>query len=214
MLKKILILLTIMASLLIITGGVVYFLISREIPYETTPTTTSPLPVSPLPPELIQKSPEAAQKLEEKINTFTQTINEASKAGVKKEVSIQITEGEVNSLIEKRIQEGIPELPIKIKDMNVQLRDGLAQVNMIGVFMGVTINALTTVEVILTDGKPNIIVKDVNLGRVPLPGAIKNRLKDIINEQSKKIEMTELPFEFKDIVIKDGQIFIQGTTKP
>ncbi len=120
----------------------------------------------------------------------------------------------MNSLIEKRIQEGIPELPIKIKDMNVQLRDGLAQVNMIGVFMGVTINALTTVEVILTDGKPNIIVKDVNLGRVPLPGAIKNRLKDIINEQSKKIEMTELPFEFKDIVIKDGQIFIQGTTKP
>jgi hypothetical protein len=167
-------------------------------------------------PEITQESPEAAARLETKIETFQQEIQAAQAKGEKREVTLVITEGELNSMIRQQLAgerpAGMP-ADLNLEEVKVHFREDLLHF-IIGVnIYGIKVTPIITADIVIIGGKPTIEVKSTDVGRVPLPGAVTDRLTQVLTQQLEGIGVLDLPIEVTKVVIGGGQLAIVGVTK-
>jgi len=156
----------------------------------------------------ILPSPEAAQSFDQKLNTADDEIEAAVKAGQKKEVTITITDKEVNSKIIQLRAAG--ELPAKEASINFGDGNFLAY----AMFDTPGINAKTGVigRVEIVDGSPKVIVDEFNLGKLPLPQTATARVEQLLNIML-SLRLADVPLEITNVQFNNHELTVIGTTE-
>jgi len=156
----------------------------------------------------ILPSPDAAQSFDQKINSAKDEIDAAVNAGQTKEITLTITDKEVNSkLIEIRAAGELPARDASINFGNDQFL-AYAVVDTPG------INAKTAMigQVEIVNGYPKIVIEDFNLGKLPLPESADRRVEQLLNVLV-RLQLGDMPLEITSIQINNHELTVTGTTK-
>lgn len=182
--------------LVIIIVGIVWILMSR--------TSSIAAQVKP-----VTSSLEAAQRLDTKWDDFKNTVGQ-SQPGTP--VTVTLTQEEVNSKINEELKTVTLPSGLGISDVNVNLVDGkiLISANVNYSILSGSAGMEATIEMV--NGNPSIVIRDVDMGKLPIPQSLKDQLKDLIPEGG-VINTSGLPFDTQNVVIVDGQLIINGVTK-
>ena len=182
----------ILAILVVITGFYLYSLspsiLSRAIP--------------------VGVSPEAAQSFDEKLETADTQIKSAIEAREKREINLTITESEANSKLVQLLAEG--KLPLKRALVNF----GDGSFLMYAVIDAPVIDAKIAGigQIVTADGKPQIVLDEFNLGKLPLPASAKARAEQLANVFM-SLQIADVPLDITDVQFADHQIIITGTAR-
>jgi hypothetical protein len=182
----------ILAIMVIITGFYLYSLspsiLSRAIP--------------------VGVSPEAAQSFDDKLETAKTQIKSAVEAREKREVNLTITESEVNSKLVQLLAEG--KLPLK----RVLVNFGDGSFLMYAVVDAPVIDAKIAGigRIAITDGKPQVVLDEFNLGKLPLPTSAKVRAEQLANVFV-SLQAADVTLDITNVQFSDHQIIITGTTR-
>ena len=152
---------------------------------------------------------QAAQSLDTKWNNFDSTIAQSS-AGTP--VTVTLTQEEVNSKVNAELT--TVDLPdgLTVSNVNVNLKDGqilLSADLKYSIFSG---SAGMTATVQIVDGQPTVVVTNVDMGSLPIPQSVQDKLTGLISGASLFQESTAA-FVTQSVQIADGEIIISGVTK-
>ena len=158
----------------------------------------------------VHGSREAVERFDQKLNTFKEQIKAAVTDKQKKDITLTLSEEEINSKIDFLIAEG--ELPMK--ELNLNLKEEACWIY--SVFNNPGINAKIGIISKLRVEKSNIkvTVMDFSLGRLPLPSSIKEWMGNLLDITLKLQDpVGDLPIELTAIQIGDGKFIVKGMTK-
>ena len=154
------------------------------------------------------QSSDAVKSFDQKISSAKAEIDAAVGAGQEKEVTLTITDKEVNSkLIELRAK---GELPVRDASINFGDDQFLAY-SMIDT-PGINAKMAVIGQVEIVNGSPKIVVTEFNLGKLPLPESADRRAEQLLNVLV-SMQLSDVPLEITDIQIKDHELTVTGTTK-
>jgi len=175
------------AGLLLIAGIGGYFI-------------TGPAPIDDW-PNWVKPTDEATTILDDKIAALEQEIDEAATG---EELTLKLTEEEATSKLDRLARDG--ELSVEMEYIQIHFSDGIvwafARVDM-GIDVQVAIQANIGVE----DGKPDITIKRLNLGRIPIPKALINSVMTAL-EQAMTDRWEDLTVSLQDVTTEHGEIAI------
>ncbi len=153
-------------------------------------------------------SAEAAQSFDQKLGNVKAEIEAAINAGQKREITLTITDKEINSKVTQIKAKG--ELPVR--ELAINFVDGYfltyAVVDTPGV--NAKIGAIGQIEAV--NGIPKIILTDFNLGKLPLPKFVNKRVEQLLNIMLRP-QLANIPLNITSVQIKNRQITINGVTK-
>ena len=155
------------------------------------------------------QSSDAVKSFDQKISSTKDKIDAAANAGQEKEITVTITDKEVNSkLIELRARGELP-----VKDASINFGDGQFLAYAVIDTPGI-INARTAVrgQVEIVDGFPKIVVTDFNLGKLPLSESADKTAEQLLNVIL-RLQLSDVPLETTDIQIEDHQLTVTGITE-
>ena len=183
-------------ALALIVAGVAWILISLPsgIASEVTPVTSST---------------ELARQLDAKWDEFQNAVRQAAPGT---EVTLTLTQEEVNSKINEELKTVDLPAGFSIKNVNVNLVDGKILLAADATYSVLKGKAGLEASVEIVNGSPSIVVTDVDMGKLPIPQALKDQLGGLIPEGG-IIQSSGLPLDMQDIQIIDGQLIIKGVTK-
>ncbi len=167
---------------------------------------------------LVLPDEKSALAFEEKIATFKSEIEEAVENNQKKEVNLQINEKEINAKLTKELAKAKASSNGKpiVEKMIVNLRNSNGGEFLVYAELEVPgINAKTGLvgHVKMVNDRPKIVVTDFNLGKLPLPKALNQRVEQLLNIMV-NIELADLPLTVTNVEIKNRQLTVTGLTKP
>ncbi len=156
----------------------------------------------------IAVSAEAAQSFDQKLSSLKAEIDSSLSTGRKKEVTLILTDKEVNSKLTQVKAKG--ELPVR--DALVNFVDGYFLAYAVADTPGVNakIGAIGRIEVV--NGSPKIAIKDFNLGKLPLPKSVNRGVEGIVNMILTQ-QLADIPLEITNVQIKNRQLTFTGITK-
>ena len=100
---------------------------------------------------------------------------------------------------------------LRVSNVNMNLKDGqilLSADLKYSIFSG---RAGMTATVQIVDGQPTVVVTDVDMGSLPIPQSLKDKLTSLISGASLFQESTAA-FVTQNVRIADGEIIISGIT--
>jgi hypothetical protein len=151
---------------------------------------------------------DAAQSFDKKLETADSQIKAAVEARQKKEVTLTITESEVNSKLVQMLAEG--QLPLN--RVLVNFGDGYFLAYAVVEAPVMEAKTGTIGQITITDGKPKVVIDEFNLGKLPLPQTAKARAEQIANLLL-RAEIADVPLDITSVQFADHQITIIGTTR-
>lgn len=156
----------------------------------------------------ILPSPDAAQSFDQKISSAKDEIDAAADAGQKKEITLTITDKEVNSkFIELRAKGELP-----ARDASINFGDGQFLAYAVVDTPGINAKTAMIGQVEIVNGYPKIVIEDFNLGKLPLPESADRRVEQLLNVMV-RLQLGDVPLEITNIQIKDHELAVTGTTK-
>jgi len=164
----------------------------------------------PIQAEMVQILPssDAAQSFDQKISSAKAEIDAAVNAGQKKEVTITITDKEMNSkLIELRATGELP-----VREALINFGNGKFLAYAVIDTPGINAKTATIGQVEIVNGSPRIVIEDFNLGKLPLPESADRRAEQLLNLMV-RLQLSDVPLEITNIQIEDHQFTVTGTTK-
>ena len=153
-------------------------------------------------------SAEAAESFNQKFETFETEIEAAIDAGEKREVSLVITEQEVNNKMLDVLAEG--ELPLK--SVLINFGDGYFLAYVVVENPGVSAKTGVLAQINIVEGDLKIAVEDFDLGKLPLPQSVKNGAEELLNIMV-RLRLADLPLEITNVEISSGKLTVVGSTK-
>ena len=153
-------------------------------------------------------SAEAAESFNQKFETFEAEIEAAVDAGEEREVSLAITEQEVNNKMLDVLAEG--ELPLK--SVLINFGDGHFLAYVVVENPGVSAKTGVLAQIKVVDGGLKIAVEDFDLGKLPLPQSAKNGVGELLTIMV-RLKLTDLPLEITNVEISNHKLTVVGSTK-
>jgi hypothetical protein len=155
-------------------------------------------------------SSEAVDSFNKKLADFKKEATAAEAARSQKNLQLTITEEEVNSMIVMALAEGT----LPAKEMLVNFNDGYLMVYNAWSFPAAPVKTGLYGSIEIENGKPNFIVRDFFLGKLPLPQSADAGIQNLVNIIIKMNgPMDELRFDIKEITILEGQLKMSGTNR-
>jgi len=238
--KSPLVITSITVAALLIIVGVGYFIFGNLSPPEPPPpgapvTEPPPPPKESAPPpepsvQDIESEPPAkppAPSFEEKIAILTQAIADVYASGESKEITLVLTEAEINQQAGKQLtQFEMPgDIPLEVKSVHIDLQTDNNLVTKVGATsygIGVTIDIKTKVGV--KEGKPSVEVTDISSGNPLLDAVLKDKFVELITQntddllvqliESETGSAGKVDLEFTDINIQQEQMTFTIKIKP
>jgi len=154
----------------------------------------------------VVSSPEAAKTFDTKWDNFNNSIKEAP-AGTA--VTMNLTQEEVTSKINEELK--TVELPegLTVDKVNVNLVDGKLMLSADIKYSALQGNAGMELKIETVNGTPSLVVKDIDMGMLPIPQALKDKLTDMIPANG-VIGLNDLPIDITGIQIINGQLVMAG----
>ncbi|MGA2159545.1 MAG: hypothetical protein WB588_03750 [Dehalococcoidia bacterium] len=154
-------------------------------------------------------SSEAVDSLNQKLDDLKTTCVTASSSDTKKDISLVLTEEEVNSALVMAMAEGT----LPAKKVLVNFNDGYMLIYNTWSFPGLPIQTVIMGSLEVDNGKPTFLIKDFSLGKLPVPDSVDQGVQEIANILIRlNVPLQELKINLQDITISDGQIKITGVT--
>jgi len=154
-------------------------------------------------------SADAAQSFDQKLDALESQIKATVDAGENKQVSLVITESEINSKLVQMLAEG--ELSL-LKRVSINFCDGYfltyAVVNTPGI--DAKTGSMGRVEII--EGEPKVVIDEFNLGKLPLPKSVNRRVEQLLNIMV-NLQLPDVSLDITGVEIKNHQLTVIGTTK-
>ena len=183
-------------ALLLLTAGVMGYLITGRAPTEAEAK-----------PVLVTY--EAAQRLDNKIEALRREIDEASAMGRRIEVTLVITEEEATSKVVQLSNSG--EVNLDIKYAQIHFSDGKAYCfGTVDLVIKMNISLEAKIEVV--DGEPDITIEGLHIGRLPIPGTLVDQVMSaVMNHYQERLD--NLRVNLEEITIGNGEMIIRGRSK-
>jgi len=153
-------------------------------------------------------SAEAAQSFDQKFKAFETELKEAVADGEEKEISMVITEQEVNNKILDVLAEG--ELPLK--KVLINFEEDYFLVFAIVDITGADAKTGLIAETKIVKDNLKIAVKKFDLGKLPLPQCVDSGVEKLLNIMI-RLRLADLPMEISKVEISDSQLIITGLAK-
>jgi hypothetical protein len=101
---------------------------------------------------------------------------------------------------------------VTFSDVTVTLQPGVALITGKVRVLGFNVSAKATTTVVLVDGRPRLKVLKLDALGGLLPGAVKDKLIEIIEQQSDLPLLADLPVTIQSVEIQTGQAVVTGVT--
>jgi hypothetical protein len=154
-------------------------------------------------------SADAAQSFDQKLDTLKSQIKAAVDAGESKQVSLVITENEINSKFVQMLAEG--ELPA-LKRILINFDDGYFLIYAVVDAPGIDAKTGSMGRVEIIEGEPRVVLDEFNLGKLPLPKSVNKRVEQLLNIIV-RLQVPEMSLDITGVEIKNHEFTITGTTK-
>lgn len=159
--------------------------------------------------EPVVSSPEAAKELDTKWANFNTAIKEAPTGTT---VTMNLTQAEVTSKINEELKTvDLPE-GLTMGNVTVNLQDGKIILSSDIKYSALQGTAGMELKIETVNGTPSLVVKDIDMGMLPIPQALKDQLFNLI-PQGGVIGLGNLPVDITGIQIIDGQLVMAGIKK-
>ncbi len=156
----------------------------------------------------ILPSADAAQSFDQKISSAKGEIDAAVNSGQTKEITLTITDKEVNSkLIEIKAQGELP-----VRDASINFGNGQFLAYAVVDTPGINAKTAMIGQVEIVNGSPKIVIEDFNLGKLPLPESADRRVEQLLNIMV-KLQLGDVPLEITSIQMQNHELTVTGTTK-
>lgn len=203
-------------AVLIIGGVLAVLLVFNVFDKEAVPASTlAPAPApSPAPP---------GPSIEDKLKSLEQTIEQVRNTGKPQEVTIVLTEAEVNAAATQSLTQSSQSTEFKVLSVSIDLKPGNAlSAELQAQALGFTIPIKVSMNIGVKDGKPSVTVTSVNFGLLPVPQSLKDQITVAIAQNMDKmmVEMTQggvgagVAYEFRSIAIREADMTIVALIKP
>ena len=156
-------------------------------------------------------SADAAKSFDKKVDTLQKEIKEASEARQEKQVAITITEGEVNSKLTELLAETA--LPMGITKLSINFRENQFLLYTVVDVPGVAAKIGVAGNIKVVNGKPQVTIQDLDIGKLPLPKSTYRRAEDLL-DLVLRIYLTDLPIKISSVNIGSRQIVVSAVTVP
>ena len=170
--------------------GVILFSLDPPIKSQLTPT---------------QVSADSVESFDQKVDALKQKIEAANVANEKKEVTLTISEDEINSKVVELLAQG--ELPLK--ELLINFDEDLCKVY--AVYNNPGINAKTGLlaQLMVNKGNIKIVVVDFQLGKLPLPKSLVKSVGSILDVMLRTEGIAEdLSIDITSITVGDKRLAI------
>jgi hypothetical protein len=158
-----------------------------------------------------QVSADAAKSFNTKVANFRSSIVEAGVAKQKLDISITVTEQEINSKLIEMSAEG--KLPAK--DMIVSLGDNLIMTYFVVDYQGINARVGLIAKPEMSKNDLKLTVTRFELGKLPLSTSVNSKASDFCNILIKmQNPLNDLPVELKSVQVSGKQVVVTVTTKP
>jgi hypothetical protein len=154
-------------------------------------------------------SADASQSFDQKLDALKGQIKAAVDAGEKKQVSLVITEKEINSKLVQMLAEG--ELP-SLKRVLINFGDGYFLTYAVVDTPGIDAKTGSMGRVEIIEGEPKVVIDEFNLGKLPLPKSVNRRVEQLLNIMV-NLQLPEVSLDITGVEIKNHQLTVTGTTK-
>jgi hypothetical protein len=154
----------------------------------------------------VSVSAEAVQSFDQKIDELENQIEAAVDAGQNKEVSLIITESEVNSKFVQMLAEG--ELPM-LKRILINFGDGYFLIYAVVDAPGIDAKTGLMGQVEVIEGEPKIVIDEFNLGKLPIPKSVDKRVEQLLNIIV-SLQLPEVSLDITSVEIKDQQMTVNA----
>jgi hypothetical protein len=154
-------------------------------------------------------SADAVQSFDQKLDELESQIEAAVGAGENREVSLTITEKEINSKLVQMLAEG--ELPL-LKRILINFGDGYFLTYAVVDAPGIDAKTGLMGQVEIIEGQPKIVLDEFNLGKLPLPKSVDKRAEQLLNIVV-TLQLPEVSLDITSVEIKNQQLTITGITK-
>jgi hypothetical protein len=156
-------------------------------------------------------SPEALKSFDQKISSFKQKVETAAAAKEKKEVILTLTSEEVNSKMTELLAQG--DLPLK-EQATINFDNDLCKIY--APFNKTAMNAKIGLiaQLLVSKGNLKIVVADFQLGKLPLPKSMVERVGNILDIIFRMEGMIEdLNIDITGVTLSEDRLTIKGTTR-
>jgi len=157
----------------------------------------------------VMGSQEAVQSFDQKLDALESQIKAAVDAGENKEVSLIITEKEINSKLSLMLAES--ELQ-PLEGVLINFGDGYFLTYAVVDTPGIDAKTGLEGRVEIIEGEPKIVIDEFNLGKLPLPKSVDKRVEQLLNIIV-SLQLPEVSLDITSVEIKDHQLTVTGTTK-
>lgn len=154
-------------------------------------------------------SADASQSFDQKLDALKGQIKAAVDAGEKKQVSLVITEKEINSKLVQMLAEG--ELP-SLKRILINFGDGYFLTYAVVDTPGIDAKTGLIGRIEITNGNPKVAIDEFDLGKLPLPKSVNRRVEQLLNIMV-NLQLPDVSLDITGVEIKNHQLTVTGTTK-
>ena len=154
-------------------------------------------------------SADAVQSFNQKLDELEGQIKAAVGAGENREVSLIITENEINSKLVQMLAES--ELPL-LKRILINFGDGYFLTYAVVDTPGIDAKTGLMGRVEIVEGEPEIVIDEFNLGKLPLPKSVDKRVEQLVNIIV-TLQLPEVSLDITSAEIKNHQLTVTGITK-
>lgn len=151
---------------------------------------------------------EAAQSLDQKIETLETEIDEAIAAGQEREMSFVVTEKELNSKLIELLAEG----ELQLNEVLVNFREGYFLVYAVVDVPGVAARTGAKGRLQVVDGDAKVLLEDFDLGKLPMPQSANSGIEQLLDIMI-SLKLADLPLELTGIEINNGELTASGLVK-
>lgn len=123
--------------------------------------------------------------------------------------TIEIDEEEATSKVADLLADE-PDAPAVDKPQ-VTFRDGKVYLSGVTSDTPIAISFLITARIEVADGKPKVIVENVEAGRLSVPGALRSQIDHLVAQQERLLD--DLPIYVTDVQVLDGKLLVTGQPK-
>ena len=186
---------TIFAMLLLIAGIGGYFITG------TAPTDEWPW---------VNPTDEAAARLDKKVEALEREIDEAQEG---RKLTLEITQEEATSKLDQLARAG--DLSIEIHYIQIHFSDGMVRA-LAKVDMVIGVQAALEAKIGVKDGRPDVTIESLHLGRLPIPKALVDNVMTAL-EQALVERWESLHVELQSIIFEQGAInitLVKNTLRP
>jgi len=165
------------------------------------------------------------QSFDQKLALLEKDILSAAASGEQREVTLTLTEEEVSFALGEMMRESISESSDNfssemIANTTVNLDEDIIRA-IVGIdFSGVTVDAGVELRAKADEDGINLILESIELGKLPFPGTVKDKIISSFNESHTHIDFRDLhidldddlPVKLTDIIVKNEEMIIIGMT--